>query len=380
MPVTNQADVAVIGGGILGLAFAWEALRRGRSVVIFERNPQAQGASIRNFGMIWPIGQTPGDRYATAMRSRERWLELASLAKIWLNPCGSLHAVYEDDENQVLQEFAAEAPKLGMSCQYLPGARAGEQYPVLVSDRLKGALYSPTECAVDPRQVIARLPLFLAERHAATLRFGKTVTHIDGTRVICADGETWQADQVLVCSGSDFETLFPAYFAQSGIRRCKLQMARTQPQSWKLPCHLAGGLTLTHYTSFQICKSLASVKARIAATMPDYVKYGIHVMASQNELGEIIIGDSHEYDQDIQIWDKSEIHDMILSYLKRMLRMPDDRISVQWHGIYAKHPTQSIVIQEQHPQCYTVVAPGGAGMTLSFGLAQEWWDQREGSR
>ncbi len=77
MPRARQADIAVIGAGIVGLAHAYEAARRGLSVVLFERNARALGASIRNFGMILPLGMSPGVVHERAMRSREVWLEVA---------------------------------------------------------------------------------------------------------------------------------------------------------------------------------------------------------------------------------------------------------------------------------------------------------------
>ncbi|NJL73845.1 MAG: FAD-dependent oxidoreductase, partial [Saprospiraceae bacterium] len=53
----KKYDLAIVGGGILGTAHAYEAARQGLKVAIFERNPSPVGATVRNFGMIWPIGQ-----------------------------------------------------------------------------------------------------------------------------------------------------------------------------------------------------------------------------------------------------------------------------------------------------------------------------------
>jgi FAD dependent oxidoreductase TIGR03364 len=205
------------------------------------------------------------------------------------------------------------------------------------------------------------------------------VVGVEMPRIHVAGGEVWQAERVFICSGIDFETLFPEVFAKSGICRCKLQMMKTRPQpsGWRIGPHLAGGLTLCHYKSFEVCKSLAALKARVAATMPEYLKYGIHVMASQNDLGEVVIGDSHEYDGDISLFDKTEIDELILAYLRKMAQLPDWTISTRWHGIYAKHPGKSFVFAEPQPGCLIATAPGGAGMTLAFGFAREWWDAIE---
>jgi glycine/D-amino acid oxidase-like deaminating enzyme len=118
MPL-ETADVAIVGAGILGLAHAYLAAREGKSVVVFERSPQASGASVRNFGMIWPIGQPHGDMHQMALRSRALWVELLNAAKLPYRPDGSLHVVYRRDEADVVKEFVERAPALGYDCDWL---------------------------------------------------------------------------------------------------------------------------------------------------------------------------------------------------------------------------------------------------------------------
>jgi glycine/D-amino acid oxidase-like deaminating enzyme len=133
---------------------------------------------------------------------------------------------------------------------------------------------------------------------------------------------------------------------------------------------LAAGLTLRHYKAFEGCPTLASLRARVARETPELDRYGIHVMASQNGRGEVVIGDSHEYDRAIEPFDKAEIDALILDYLRTFLDA-DVRVTSRWHGTYAKHPAQPYLCAFPAPGVTAVTATGGAGMTLSFGLAEQ---------
>jgi FAD dependent oxidoreductase TIGR03364 len=368
----RKADIAIVGTGIVGLAHALAASKRGHSVVLFERTPQAQGASIRNFGMIWPIGQAPGQVHQRALRTREIWRDLAPKAGFWIAETGSLHLAYADDEYAVHQEFAALAPDLGYQVALFDADGVLTRSRAVRPDNLKGGLWSPTELCVDPREAIAALPSYLERAHGVSLRFATPVHHIDLPR-IHTPRDTWTVERAIVCSGADFESLYPDIFAHSGLTRCKLQMLRTapQPDDWRLGPMLAGGLTLRHYTAFKECQSLATYARRITAEHPEFDDWGIHVMASQNGRGEITIGDSHEYGWSIDPFDKPEIDRWILDYLQTFLAAPSLHIAQRWHGIYAKHPDRADFIADPAPGVKIVNGVSGAGMTTAFGLAEE---------
>ena len=376
IPVVNgRPRVAVIGAGIVGLAHAWAAVRRGWHVLLFERDRHAQGASVRNFGMVWPIGQSHGPLHSTALESRLLWLKLVQETGFWSKRCGSLHLAYRPDELAVLSEFDRLAPSLGIECDLLDATTVVARSPAACPDGLLGGLASDTEMCVDPREIISRMPWWLHEVHGVELHFGAPIDRIGTGVVAAADGALWNVDRVVVAAGADFRLLYPDLYLQAGFRRCKLQMMRTVPQpgGWELGPMLAGGLTLRHYQAFRVCQTLAYLERRIENESPELNRYGIHVMASQNGCGEVILGDSHEYDEQITPFDKALIDELIFREIRRIANLPDWTIQQRWHGIYPVAPNGIEFVAEPEANVHLAIASGGCGMTMSFGLAEEKW-------
>ena len=369
--MSNKTAI-IIGAGIVGLATARALAIRGYKVTVFERNERAIGASIRNFGMVWPIGQPNGVLFERAMLSRSIWKQVAADAGIWHDEVGSLHLAYHDDELQVMTEYADQNKSI-RACSLLTPEETKLKSAAVNPDGLKGALWSGTEIIVEARAAIGQIAAYLAEKYAVDFFWNTAITEIKGTAVRSGN-RTWQADEVFVCGGAEFETLYPELFAEAPLTKCKLQMMRlaAQPGGWRIGPSLCGSLSMIHYPGFRTAPSLPALRERYEEQYSEYLKWGIHVMVSQNHTGELTVGDSHEYGLVHDPFDKDFINHMILDYLKTFTSLKDDYVIQTWNGIYPKLTNgQTELMLEPEPGVTIINGLGGNGMTLSFGLCEQ---------
>lgn len=364
----QKFDLAIIGGGIIGLAHATFAAEAGKKVVIFERTPKAYGASIRNFGLVWPVGQPKGDMFDRAMKSREKWLDVSKKTGFWCRGNGSLHLAYHEDEHAVLQEYANE---FNSEVKLLSSSEVNRYSKYVKEDGLISGLWSSTEMSVNPKKAIYAISEWLNTFPNVTQCYHEEVQSVS-TGYLETNKGSYIAEQILVCSGHDFQTLFPEVFEESGLIQSKLQMMRSYPIADKeFGATLCGGLTLTHYSSFAQCSKLEILKERFEKELPDYRRWGIHVMVNQNDEGELVIGDSHEYGYGFDPFNRDEVNTLILAYLGSFLKMEELKIKETWYGVYSKHPDKTEFIADPMNGVRIITGLSGAGMTFSFGLANE---------
>jgi FAD dependent oxidoreductase TIGR03364 len=368
----SKRSAIVIGAGIVGLAAARALAVRGYQVKVFERNERAVGASIRNFGMVWPIGQPTGLLFERAMLSRSIWKEICIAAGIWHDEVGSLHIAYHDDELQVMAEYA-HMNQAFRDCSLLSAKQALQRSAAVNSSGLKGALWSGTEMIVEARAAIQQIADYLAAQYGVEFFWNTAISSIQHPKV-SAGQRSWQADEVYVCSGSEFETLYPELFSAAAITKCKLQMMRlaAQPDGWRIGPSLCGGLSMIHYPGFQSAPSLAALRKRYEEQYAEYLKWGVHVMVSQNHNGELTVGDSHEYGLVHDPFDKDFINRIILDYLRTFTNLKDSSVIQIWNGTYPKMLNgKTELILEAEPGVTVINGLGGNGMTLSFGLCEQ---------
>ncbi|WP_291869117.1 TIGR03364 family FAD-dependent oxidoreductase [Maribacter sp.] len=376
--MNNEYDLIVIGGGVLGTFHAYQAIQNGLKVALLEKDRMPQGATIRNFGQVVPSGMnSKWQKYGR--ESLKIYKEIQSKHNVSVRQEGTVYIASNEEEVQLIEELRAINESNNYSSMLLTKEETLNKYPGLNKDYVKAGLFFPEEVMVEPLSMIGKLHMFLRSL-GLDLFFNKTVIECNalstGVIVHTSDGNTFSAEKIIICNGSDFKILYPKFFAESQLVAVKLQMMSTQPQSnFRLPSSILTGHSIRRYEAFQECPSFKQIK-RLEDQNSLIKKWGIHILFKQAQDGSIIIGDSHEYTNVSSIHTfgiglNMEIDCAIINEAKKIFNLPNYKIKNRWFGIYSQCSNSDIYEKIIDKSIHIVTGIGGKGMTGSAGFAKE---------
>jgi FAD dependent oxidoreductase TIGR03364 len=365
----TAVDLAIVGGGIVGLAHALAAARRGLSVTLLERDPGARRASVRNFGFVTITGQAAGETRRRAMRSREVWAEVAAEAGIAIVQRGALVVARRAEAREVLAAYAA-GPE-GEGCELHDAAHARKRWPALAPG-LEAALWSPHELRIESREAVPQLARWLAERHGVRFLNGTAALGIEKGGVRHAEGFV-AAGRVVVATGDALAELAPALAREVRFRACRLQMLRTvpQPPAFRLPSVVMSDLSLMRYEGFAAQRPAARLRARLEAEAGEALREGVHLIVAQSADGSLVIGDSHEYGEAASPFSREAVDALVLEELDAVLAVPRPGIAARWAGVYPVSDTKPLLVRDLGDGARAVVVTSGTGMSTAFAIGEE---------
>ena len=366
---STSCDLLVVGAGIVGLAHAYQAARRGLRVVVVERDAMCLGASIRNFGFVTVTGQKAGASWARARRSRDVWAEVAPQADIEVLHQGLWLRAERPAAHAVLEAFVRT--EMGEGCELLSPAEAAQRHPALRTEGLQSVLYSPHELRVESRQAIPQLTRWLAEHWGVQFHFGETVQSVQ-TPVVETARARYHAERVVVCTNAEIHGLFAPLWTPHQLRLCQLQMLRVRPQpGFRLQGSVMGDLSLVRYEGYAELPEATALRAQLQHEAADCLQHGIHLIAVQSADGSLVVGDSHHYGPAVPPFALEAVDQLILGQLRAALQLGSAEVTERWVGTYPASATEPCLVLAPDAHTRLVTVTGGTGASTAFGLAEE---------
>jgi FAD dependent oxidoreductase TIGR03364 len=368
----DKFDLAVVGGGILGLSCALAAARRELEVVVIERDPGAQKASVRNFGFITVTGQDREGVWSRARRSRDVWEEVAVRAGIPIVQRGQWVAAQRPESAAVLEAFMRT--DMAEGCELITPATAQRRCPNLQTSGLQAVLWSPHELRVESRDAIPMLAQWLASDYGVRFRWETAVHAVAPPKVETSRGLI-VADMAVVCPGDDLVTLFPDVLAGAGIGRCALQMLRLESPGFELPGTVMSDLSLIRYGGFATLPEASVLRRRLESEQSEFLQNGIHLIVAQGSDGSLVVGDSHHYDFTDESLTSERIYELLLEEYTAVVGQPPPAVRQRWTGTYAVANNRTVLIEAPAPEVRLVVVTSGIGASTGFAIGEEVIDE-----
>lgn len=367
--MTHHSDLLIVGAGILGLSHAYAAAKRGLKVKVFERSATPLGASVRNFGQALVTGQPPGPMLDLARQSRAIWGHWAQVAGFALKRNGAYLFARTEAEAHLLEAFClGRAREHGYNVELLQGAALNDLYAGQFRHH-RAALHGRDDQQLYSREAIPALINYLAQALNVEFHFSTLVHDVEPGQLHSTAGR-FRGEQIIVCSGHDYQTLLAESMAALNPQVCRLQMLRARPaHDLNLQHALLTGLSCVHYGAFADLPEAAAVQAQILRETPHLQAHGIHLLISPTPHGDLIIGDSHDYGSDASPFNAEQVDDWLIELAEQTLGCKI-RVVERWQGVYGSRGPAPFSVLQVAAGLNVVLMHTGVGMSVGPALAE----------
>ncbi|MEV6768194.1 TIGR03364 family FAD-dependent oxidoreductase [Nocardia sp. NPDC051030] len=365
--------LVIIGGGILGTAHALAAIGRGHEVVHLEREVEARGATVRNFGLVWVSGRSANELGIT-LRSRELWEEIGGkVPGVGFRPAGSITLVRTEAEMAVAEAAMQSDTAEARGFELLDPDHVRKVNPALRGKFLAG-LHCSADAAVESRQALPALRRYMEATGRYNFFAGTEARTITGTTVVDDRGRRHEGDLVLVCPGAAHAGLTRELVGDIPVRRVRLQMMQTAPLGEPLTTAVADGDSFRYYPAFA-GEELDRLNREEAQPFTA-AQHKMQLLCVQRLHGGLTIGDTHEYDEPFNFDVDEAPYEHLTAVAEELLGRKLPQVVRRWAGVYSQSidPGTIVTRAEASDNVWVITGPGGRGMTLGPAIGEETAD------
>jgi hydrogen cyanide synthase HcnC len=238
--IREEAEIAVVGGGLVGAAIAWGLSHAGKRVTILDEGDDAFRASRGNFALVWVqskgLGMAP---YAAwSVRSSDAWARLAAALKdesgidvAHQRPGGLMLSLSDSEQEQRVAQMRRlhnQPEMIPYPYEVLDHARTKALVPE-IGPEVAGSIYCPLDGHVNSLKLFRSLHAALAAR-GVLYRPSRPVATItrDGTFIVAGSWGELRVEKIVLAAGNGNARLAPQVGLYAPVRPQRGQVIVTE--------------------------------------------------------------------------------------------------------------------------------------------------------
>jgi sarcosine dehydrogenase len=206
MDQRQDAEIIIIGGGIIGCSIAYHLARMGKSdVIVLEKSQITHGATWHAAGLV---GQLRSSRNTTRMLQKSvalyDQLEAETGQVVDWKKVGSLRLACSQERMLENRRLATMAKSFGLEMHNLSTKEALDLFPLMSEEGLLGAVYLPSDGHIDPSsvtQALAKGARMRGAKFVQGIRVEDVIVHGRRVQEVVTDRGNYRCDMLVNAAG-----------------------------------------------------------------------------------------------------------------------------------------------------------------------------------
>lgn len=236
----NNAEVVIIGGGIIGCATAYYLAKEGVSVIVLEKSDHiGNGGSSRNGGGVRQSGRDPRELPLAMYAVEHMWPTLSEElgVDVEYHKEGNLRLGKTAKHKEILQGLTDRAVALGLDVRMIDGKEVREINPYL-SDEITVASWCPTDGHANP--LVATLGFYKRARElGAEFITGEDVLEIQKikgkARRVVTEKNVYEGETIVLASGYESRSIAASVGIDIPMRKELIEALVTEAEPKMFP-------------------------------------------------------------------------------------------------------------------------------------------------
>ncbi|NPV69569.1 MAG: FAD-binding oxidoreductase [Firmicutes bacterium] len=291
----SEAEVVIVGGGVIGCSIAYHLSRRGKRVVVLDRGDAGSGSSGACDKAAILQSKSPGLHLQLAMKSVAMFDDLARELEtdIQFSRAGGMVLIEDERQLEVMKGLVERQRKAGLEVGLIPASEVRRRLPV-ASNRLVGATWSAVDAEVNPL-CLTRALMVGAKRLGARFLSGWDVTGLlfDGPRVsgVATNKGNARGQWVVNAAGAWAPQIGRMAGVEVPIKPRRGQLLVSE----KMPRLVHGDVLCARYLVAKLGKAVYDGAEGLNASRDAGPDLGIGLSLCQTRNGNLLLGGCREF-------------------------------------------------------------------------------------